>query len=461
MTNVTTLLEDLRNNNELQEPGQFKIYSCVLTTKAGVLNILSMIEGLNLYESIFNNFLTGDITILDRDNVLEEFHLSGTEPLYLEFGTKGSEHRIKVNLILSKIKNKEKINLHSIRYTLNLIPQEFLNNARVKISKSFEGNYSDMVRDIYTDYLSAGEPLWLEEVKSNNRLIIPNKSPIDAINMASQFAISSNTTNPDFLFFQSTKSFHFRSMAEMIYLDGIRPEGIVFRVEPSQPGVGAPIETRATRALNFEVKSDTDILKHTALGTYGSTLLKHDIRSKTWSTSTWGYHNQFEEDADQIKVNEFPLTPDGPVDEDGNNMSAFPDSYYNMVSGSGKYAYQITEGLNQFEKLNYKETLLQRKTSLNSMNIQRAQVSVPGISGLQAGDIIGIKVDGLHSENERLSGKWLIESVAHQVGEKYYCSLMIIRDSVKSHMMDYKPLNYRDSSPKVIIASPTGSSNKA
>ena len=469
---MRTLYKDLEDNTELQEPGQFEVLSSVIMTKAGGVDVMPMIESFNIYESIFKTFVTGNITLLDRVNFINTVNITGTEPITIEFRTKGSNHSVNVNLIVSKVKNKEKVNENITRYTLSLVSPEFIKDSRTKISRSFDGKYSEIVNTIYSTYLSSGVPLWLESTNNNNRVIIPNKSPIDAINMLAQFSLAETADNANFLFFQTTKSFHFRSISEMIYLDQVQSEGITFRAEKEQVSQEIPVVQKATRAIEFEVKSDVDVLRHTALGTYGASLIKHDIRSKSWRRSEFSYHDTFSFDSDKnfIKINEFPISPDGPVTEDNDNLSDFPESYVNMISGAEEYQYQTQQNIPEFEKLDYENTILQRKSEMNSMNIQRAKLSIYGMSGIQAGDVVSMFVPlpdatsglsgGHKAPDKKLSGKWLVESVAHQVTEKYYCELSLIRDSIPIEQTPYTKLNYPDSTPKIIQASPMGSSNK-
>jgi hypothetical protein len=470
---MITLYEDLVQNTELEETGQFTLYKCTISTKVGVVNVIKMVESFNIYESIFKTFVTGDLTLLDVDNFLNIANITGTEPVNIEFSTKGSKHRIDVDLIVYKIKDKEKINENTNRYTLSLVSPEFLTDIRTKISKSFDGTYSDIVKNIYSDYLSSGTPLWLQKVNNSNRVIIPNKSPVDAINMISQFAISETADNSNFLFFQTTKSFHFRSITEMIDLDLIQPEGLTFRIEKGQISPTVPMSSKATRALEFEIKSDLDILRHTKLGTYGSTLIKHDIRSKVWRESEWSYHDAFADNVgfkEYIKIGTFPISPDGPVTQDKENLSDFPKSNITMISSAESYSYQTLQNIPEFEKLDYENTILTRKSEMNGMNFLRAKLTIGGMSGIQAGDIISIFIPtpfsshnlegGIRNEDKKLSGKWLVESVAHQVSEKYYSVLMLIRDSVPEEQTNYTSLNYRDSTPEIIDASPEGLTNK-
>jgi hypothetical protein len=452
-----SLNADLLNNSFIEEPGQFEITKCEIKSKIGIFDLTHMITALNLYESIFKTFVTGEIFLLDRDETVSKLSITGTEPISLEFKTLGSKYSVNVDLIVSKIKDKEKFNNNTIKYTLSLSSPDFLTNIRTKISRSFDGSYSDIVERIYTDYLSSGVPLWLEKTKNSNRIIAPNKSPIDVINMICQFARSSNSHNADFLFFQTTKSFHFRSVVEMIYLNGIRPEELLFKIEEHQPSLDIPIASKYMKVIDFEVKSDTDILKHTAIGTYGSSLIKHHLRSKTWKKHDWNYHDTFKnDDIKSLSLNEYPITPDGSVTSDRKNISEFPDSNVSLVTGSEEYQYQKNLDHPEFQRLDYINSLLQRNSEMKSLNLQRAQLKVSGMSGLQAGDVINLRYDG----SESISGLWLIESLSHQISDKYYCVLMIIKNSNASEILEYSELNYGDSTPEIIDASPMGSSNK-
>jgi hypothetical protein len=259
----------------------------------------------------------------------------------------------------------------------------------------------------------------------------------------------------------------------MIDLDLIQPEGLTFRIEKGQISPTVPMSSKATRALEFEIKSDLDILRHTKLGTYGSTLIKHDIRSKVWRESEWSYHDAFADNVgfkEYIKIGTFPISPDGPVTQDKENLSDFPKSNITMISSAESYSYQTLQNIPEFEKLDYENTILTRKSEMNGMNFLRAKLTIGGMSGIQAGDIISIFIPtpfsshnlegGIRNEDKKLSGKWLVESVAHQVSEKYYSVLMLIRDSVPEEQTNYTSLNYRDSTPEIIDASPEGLTNK-
>lgn len=470
-----TLLQDLKNNVKLTEPGQVAVKEIKITTRFKTIDLKLMMTELNIYESVFNTFLTADLTLEDTKNILVEEELLGTEPVSIVFETLGSSFPVDVKLILAKVKTKEPIQEKSFRYVLSLVSPESLNDTRTKISESFTGTYSDMVKTIFKEHLSSKSNLWLEETKNFNRMIIPNKSPVQAINMISSFSTAVKEGNASFLFFQTTKSYQWRSFADMIFYAGkeMSWQGIDIKVEKEKLSPTSSSNTdKMLRAIDFKVETDVNIIQHTAIGTYGSTLVSHNIHAKTYDISTWNYHEQFKKIDAITKIAEYPITPDGPIDEDRNNLSGFYDSEVNMISTSREKQYTADPYKGTFQPLDYSGTVLQRKSEVAASTMLRANLTIAGMSGIQAGDIITMNINKADSvsgidpsveikKDAKLSGPWMIESVAHSItGTKYFCILKIARDSTNMKRTPYSALNYDEKEVEFIVASESGISNR-
>jgi hypothetical protein len=378
-----------------------------------------------------------------------------------------------VKLILAKVKTKEPIQEKSFRYVLSLVSPESLNDTRTKISESFTGTYSDIVKTIFKEHLSSKRNLWLEETKNFNRMIIPNKSPVQAINMISSFSTAVKEGNASFLLFQTTKSYQWRSFGDMIWYNNISPQGIDIKVEKEKLSLTSSSNTdKMLRAIDFKVETDVNIIQHTAIGTYGSTLVSHNIHAKTYDISTWNYHEQFKKIDAITKIAEHPITPDGPIDEDRNNLSGFYDSEVNMISTSREKQYTSDPYKGTFQPLDYSGTVLQRKSELAASTMLRADLTIAGMSGIQAGDIITMNINKADSvsgidpsveikKDAKLSGPWMIESVAHRIkGLKYFCVLKIARDSTNMERTPYSALNYAEKEVEFITTSGSGISNR-
>jgi hypothetical protein len=217
------------------------------------------------------------------------------------------------------------------------------------------------------------------------------------------------------------------------------------------------------------VDSDVDVLKQTKLGTYASRVIEYDICNKSIIPTTLNYHKDAF-NGEIKKLGKFPITPDGPVDEnEKSNLSSFSNSKVELIAAARTANFRVYDikaahesGVTHLDHENKKN----RVAEINSMFIQRAKIKIVGISGIQAGDVINVSIfrpsatDGASRDktnpelDEKLSGNWLIESVSHKivVNDKYHCTMYIIRDSVEKKQTDYELLNYHSGESEFLIA---------
>ena len=115
----------------LTDPGQYsfheKGFGCYIKTKAtgtfaedlvdGFLNISDMVDSIHVYESMFKTFVTAEMVIIDKYNIISKLEITGNEYVKIKFGTQGSKYPINMTLVVSKIKDKSELNPQFIKYT--------------------------------------------------------------------------------------------------------------------------------------------------------------------------------------------------------------------------------------------------------------------------------------------------------------------------------------------------------
>ena len=82
----------------LKKPGQYNLTDVVLVSyrslrgdnTAEKIGIDTMVAELNIYESIYNKTLSGDLLIIDSQNVVGKLPLTGNERLEFKFFTPSS-----------------------------------------------------------------------------------------------------------------------------------------------------------------------------------------------------------------------------------------------------------------------------------------------------------------------------------------------------------------------------------
>ena len=116
-----------------------------------------------------------------------------------------------------KLTNKQQINEGTQTYTLHFCSREFLRNLRTKVSESFTGRIDQMVYKILDDenYLDSRQTLFYQKTRNQDKITIPNIAPFKAIEMLSKRRWQTTVKSAGYLFYQTTKGFHFRSFESM------------------------------------------------------------------------------------------------------------------------------------------------------------------------------------------------------------------------------------------------------
>ena len=138
----------------MQYAGEYNILECKLVTHAGAeIDLVDVLIEVNVYEELFSNAISADITFVDTKDLSETLPIIGNEYVRLEIGTpeetnEGSIDFTRHTFVVYKILQEVDMNqgrMISLKLTTNEI---FLNNRR-RVSQSFTGAYSEMVEKIF------------------------------------------------------------------------------------------------------------------------------------------------------------------------------------------------------------------------------------------------------------------------------------------------------------------------
>ena len=84
-----------------------------------------------------------------------------------------------------KLTDKRQLNDGTQTYMLHFCSREFLRDLRTKVSETFEGRIDQMVYKILgdPDYLDSRKKLFYQKTRNQDKITIPNRSPLKAIEM--------------------------------------------------------------------------------------------------------------------------------------------------------------------------------------------------------------------------------------------------------------------------------------
>ena len=439
-------------------------------------NINAMLIELNIYENIFSSSVTGSAVILDTQNLISKLPIQGTERLSFLLSTKLSgdagdtvidcTEKSGRPMHVYAVTNKQQLeNDTAMTYTIQFASREFVRSLRTKVSESFEGRMDEMVNKIFTDpeYLDSQKTLHFQKTRNQDKILIPNLSPFAAINMLCQRSLPDmqNSRGAGYLFYETTKGFHFRSW-ESLCVDkngGLRDAVQQFQyvqgnldpiTGPKRKHIKDKNKDRITetyknvREYKF-INNFHDVAANTTLGTYGHRVITHNIYNKSYKIDDYHYHNKWNETS---HLEDFPSIVDSPVDYDTlegtpyqKGVSDYPESrvslqstspYINSDKNTGSYGTPVEDdGVLTGTRLAQANKIMQGT---------QLEMTINGQSRLQAGDVIDFDLQSVENkENSRgaldpqYSGRYIITSIRHRViQDKFLQVLTCVKDSSKS-----------------------------
>ena len=446
------------SENSLNYAGEFYVEICALLTLTGTnISLKDQFASVNIYESIFNNTLTGDISFIDTNDLVANLPIVGQEKLALRLTTpseNGKDRNVSIDftdvpLRITKVNAVTDYNENTKIVVLSFTTPELLKNERTRIAQKYEGEPSvDMVQNILRNELNSQKEFYYEKTSNNFKMIAMNERPFAFINKLSKRCLSAkHNYAPTFLFYETTKGFHFRTLDSMLNTDSVRMsyQEIIPNLQETGP-IG-----NMFNLLNYEFFSAPDVLKSTRHGMYSSKLLLLDLHNKVSKTYDYSYLDDFENNKHTDTKNEYAQTKpiiSTATDDDGTKMSDNYDSVFHMQTidrnvVDGLYnANHVEEDGTFIYNYNGTDQWLQRRNSrlANFKTSHGVKIKVPGNSTMQSGDLLQLVFKNKTDvTNQYMTGRYLNTRMKHSFvrGDgvhKYELLIECRKDSLASEL---------------------------
>lgn len=437
-----------------------------------VTDIKKMMIELNVFESIFNNALTGSLVITDAQNLIAKLELNGTERISFKLSTPGAlSDRDTIDASVEtghpfyvyKITDRRQIAPGTNLYTLHFGSREFIRNLRTKVSQAYNGNIAYQVIKILMDenYLDSKKEISYEPTGNVNDIVIPNMRPFDAINMIAKKTLPEKSDGVGYYFYETTKGIYFRSWDNMCSVKGRqnRDTKQIFRYMPMNVNDETIKDKmnhdyQSVESYRF-VNNFHDIAANTTLGTYAHKAITYNMFDKSYNESIYNYELDYmrskhtDQTADRFAKEKYAVAAESIVDTDDKKISEYPDSRVSLQTttqflhdedkGAG-YGLDVTQdGVKFIQGESIKNSILYGTT---------LHMVVKGQSYLEPGDLIEFKLISVDEKNPdgeedpQYSGRYVITKIRHQVNAtKYTNAIECVKDSTKQGFSTgYKPL---------------------
>ena len=441
----------------LKAVGDFELVKAEMITSSGmVIDLSASIINITIYENTGMTAITGDILLQDAAMLSSLGPIIGQEYLKLKIRTPTLTHEEEIIdytdnvLIVNSLHARKDVSDKIQAYILNFTTSELVQNQRTKVSRSLKGSYSDIVKTMLGE-VDCRKKIYVEPTSGSKRIVAPNVRPFDIIKMATREAVSQFFANSNYLFFETLKGYHFRSLSSLyaqspvqIYTSYIKGAGV------TKSGA-IDIERELGQILDLEIVDSTDTLANYTTGVYASDLIVHDIFNKSYKKHTYNIFSKFTKENHitgyhQNNKKEFPIYSHLHVDDKGRTIQDFPArTFVTPVSQNGTVdAYHTTENnTSPFSPPNAQDWLQSRTSQLMQLdNGLIIQILTHGNTVVSAGDIVKLDIPTItvfknnkNNKNDRFyKGMFFVKRLRHDfdfADQKHKTYMTLVKDSLE------------------------------
>ena len=447
------------NTEQLNRAGQYSLSDVQLVSyqssdgqnKPKRISVRSLVTELNIYESLTNKTLSGNVVITDAQNVANHLPLTGFEQIEFKLFTPGTSRAFDFTnesghpMHIYKISNRQGLNPRTQIYVLNFASKEMITNEQVKVKNAFENSFDNNILQIVRKDLDSDKTLIVEETKGIRKYVVPRMRPFEAIDMFCKEAESKKHQTPGMLFFENSLGFQFKSYESMLASTDTTARPVVALYRPMPANIrdergNRNVVKEMQTVRGFQINSQFDTLKNLRNGIYNSRAVSHDAFNKTFRETDFDYLSEYrksfhtEHDGSGGKVDGKGILPFFNYKQ-GKSFSDFPEGTLYFFTDTSKIH-------NNSEFPNYYDTIpkrLSQKLSFETMNLS---LDVPGFTGISCGDLVAFEMpayepmgrDNPYDNDPYLSGRYLVKSIRHSVdtvNDYHAMNLEIIKDAVK------------------------------
>lgn len=395
--------------------GDYELIKAVIVSNTAnpvELDISSALVDMIVYESIYSATMSGNISFIDTNNLLQEYALGNGERVEIEWFTSGADDAIiKVQGEVYKSSGPERLNEHSSGVTLHFASPELIKNRRTKLFTGHVETCAQIVDRVLQKIARTKEPKKLLSSPTRNieHIVFTGHSPIEAMKLCASRAVST-TGRYGFLFFENNQNFRFSPLEELYNQEPVT------EFTHKNSGVFEDVKKRTEESFNayqeLSIETPCSFADNMKTGQYGSTwsflslidkelrVFEHDVKSK------------FDKNKSLAKS---PTKVDKVISKD----------YQDKVVLS----YSLEREDNDICTLNNRMLLLQSESYI-------VNISTYGNSNLKVGDVCVANIPSYSSDSfsgeemDLVTGKFLIAEIKHVIGAKGYNQrIKLIKDA--------------------------------
>ena len=427
---------------EVKKSTDFKVNELTLVTKAGSIDITSIFEEINIYDSMFLPVMSGTIMIRDSVGLSGKLLFDGSESILMDISKDENSDiaKFKKAFRVYKQSNRKNDNQTSESSILHFVSDELLFSDQQRVNQSYETTYSGVAEKILQNYLKV-PPSNLggiyEPTSGLRKIVVPNLRPFDAIEWCAKRALDKNGS-PNYVFFQNLVGYNFASLSTLLAQQEILD--IKFEVK-NQPGKNSLDEISSARSL--EVLAQNDTIEKTRSGVNAGKFIGFDPMTRSFASKNISFGDHY---SGMKHGNDNPNFTSMQNRDGQLNDAAFESKKVVSLFGTARqYSEYIKKNdPTSISKVESQENyIFQRKAILQNLMSKRLKLVMPGNFQLTSGFNVNVtapsfslKQKGDSNDDPSLSGKYVIVATRQIIGyEKHETIIEVATTSTNNEFI--------------------------
>jgi len=394
----------------------------ILNFAKGTVNLTDSFTNILIEEDLFKPSLSCTLTLIDATDSLGVVDFDGTETFKITFKSLREDDEeisltfrvYKVNIEISEEKSDIKL------YNLHCVTPEHYTQAIMDINQSFTVPIHEAVESVF-GRLGSERKLETHKCTGTYTYIVPGMTPFETFEFLQRRAYDSKFRSSLFTFYEDADGYHFKNIERLIGEN--KKDAIPYRYSPNA-NMTTEDNDPMTNIEGLKIEANKDVLKKIKSGAYANAAKELDLINQRVNVST-------------VQVKEDFITFEH-LDDAAMSLDskAIIDESLNVINS--------TQWLNKTNEEDDKRAILipRRKFYFDCLSQVETQIVVPGNSNLRVGKVLDLDILELAANEDKgqepkVSGKYLVTRLMHDLGQgSYRCSMILNKESYNANVED-------------------------
>lgn len=387
--------------------GSYNLTKLNLIKGYEVIDLTGIFIDIAIYESMFDQVISGDISLIDTKAIDERTPLVGNEKIEIEFYTAGNDSSpIKITGLVYSIDPKNRISQTASGFIIRFADEFLIKSSRMAYRYGHQCEISKMVQYVYKNTMGSDAKSFEAVDTIGIDHFVGNKiPPLKVINKVSDRA-RSKSGDYGYMFYQDNRKFNFKPLQYLFQQD---PTTEFINVDQ---GVYRDVKQKAVERFTAIQKIEIDPLNNTyseriARGHHGTRWYSIDIQQKQVIKSDWSKTANFNSEKSL-----------------GNHPELFNDIDQEI---DGMHYSEVQRDVSQGLADKQKNTMIK-----DCIFTFRAYITVMGDSSLCIGQTAKVNLPnwdnrGDASKVNPYDGKFLITEIKHVLTKRSYIQSITVQ----------------------------------